>query len=100
MKLLLIAVVICIYASGFLTSAEVKCEPLYNGGRGGRGGGYVIPKWSFDPRSNHCEQVMVKSVCRGSSNCFNTKEDCEEDCVTVHDGAGLEEAFDSFHKVS
>uniref|UniRef100_V5H5I6 Putative secreted protein n=1 Tax=Ixodes ricinus TaxID=34613 RepID=V5H5I6_IXORI len=80
MKLLLIAVVISIHTSGFLTTAEVRCEPLYNGGYGGAGGANVQQKWSFNPRSNHCEPVMVRSCCRGSDNCFSTKGDCEYYC--------------------
>uniref|UniRef100_A0A0K8REG9 Putative salivary kunitz domain protein n=1 Tax=Ixodes ricinus TaxID=34613 RepID=A0A0K8REG9_IXORI len=80
MKLLLIAVVICIHTSGFLTTAKVACEPMYHGGYGGGAGANVKQKWSFNPRSNHCEPVMVRSRCRGSDNCFSTKGDCEEYC--------------------
>uniref|UniRef100_V5H6V9 Putative secreted protein n=1 Tax=Ixodes ricinus TaxID=34613 RepID=V5H6V9_IXORI len=80
MKLLLIAVVICIHTSGFLTTVKASCEPLYNGGRGGLGGANVIFKWSFNPQTNHCEPVMVRSSCRVSSNCFHSKHECQEDC--------------------
>uniref|UniRef100_A0A0K8R5F2 Putative salivary kunitz domain protein n=1 Tax=Ixodes ricinus TaxID=34613 RepID=A0A0K8R5F2_IXORI len=80
MKLLLIAVVICIHTSGVLTTAKVTCEPLYHGGRGGPGGANVKQKWSFNPHSNHCEPVMVRSRCPFSQNCFPTKDRCEENC--------------------
>uniref|UniRef100_A0A0K8RJG9 Putative salivary kunitz domain protein n=1 Tax=Ixodes ricinus TaxID=34613 RepID=A0A0K8RJG9_IXORI len=80
MKLLLIAVVISIHTTGFLTSAEVRCEPLYNGGRGGAGGANVEQKWSFNPQTNHCEPVMVKSRCPRPQNCFHSKDDCEDYC--------------------
>uniref|UniRef100_A0A0K8R5G5 Putative salivary kunitz domain protein n=1 Tax=Ixodes ricinus TaxID=34613 RepID=A0A0K8R5G5_IXORI len=80
MKLLLIAVVISIHTSEFLTTAEVKCAPFYNGGYGGAGGSNVIPAWSFNPPTNRCEQVMTKGPCRRPRNCFPTKEDCEEFC--------------------
>ncbi|XP_040076389.1 uncharacterized protein LOC120848473 [Ixodes scapularis] len=79
MKLLLIAVVISIHTTGFLTTANARCEPLYNGGRGGPGGN-VQAKWSFNPRTNHCVPVMVRSGCPRSLNCFHTKADCNEDC--------------------
>uniref|UniRef100_A0A0K8REL8 Putative salivary kunitz domain protein n=1 Tax=Ixodes ricinus TaxID=34613 RepID=A0A0K8REL8_IXORI len=75
MKLLLIAVVICIH-----TSAEGKCQPRYNGGYGGPGGANVFPGWTFNPSTNSCEQVMVTSRCRPSGNCFPTKEKCQSDC--------------------
>uniref|UniRef100_A0A0K8RJL8 Putative salivary kunitz domain protein n=1 Tax=Ixodes ricinus TaxID=34613 RepID=A0A0K8RJL8_IXORI len=80
MKLLLIAVVISIHTTGFLTTAEVRCQPLYNGGRGGAGGANVQQKWSFNPKTNHCESVMVQSICHESDNCFPTKDDCEDGC--------------------
>uniref|UniRef100_A0A0K8R791 Putative salivary kunitz domain protein n=1 Tax=Ixodes ricinus TaxID=34613 RepID=A0A0K8R791_IXORI len=80
MKLLLIAVVISIHTTGFLTTAEVRCQPLYNGGRGGAGGRNVQEKWSFNPRTNHCETVMVQYNCRRSDNCFDTEDECEDDC--------------------
>uniref|UniRef100_A0A0K8RDS0 Putative salivary kunitz domain protein n=1 Tax=Ixodes ricinus TaxID=34613 RepID=A0A0K8RDS0_IXORI len=80
MKLLLIFVVICIHTSGFLTTADVSCKPLYTGGYGGAGGTNVQQKWSFNPRSNHCEPVMVKSRCRRSQNCYHSKDDCDDDC--------------------
>uniref|UniRef100_V5HBF2 Putative secreted protein n=1 Tax=Ixodes ricinus TaxID=34613 RepID=V5HBF2_IXORI len=80
MKLLLIAVVMFIHTSEFLTTAEVKCTPFYNGGYGGAGGSNVIPRWSFNPPTNHCEQVMTKGPCRTSQNCFDTEEDCEYEC--------------------
>uniref|UniRef100_V5GM83 Putative secreted protein n=1 Tax=Ixodes ricinus TaxID=34613 RepID=V5GM83_IXORI len=80
MKLLLIAVVISIHTTGFLTTAEVRCEPLYNGGRGGAGGANVQQKWSFDPTTNSCVPVMVHSGCHASNNCFDTDDDCEDGC--------------------
>uniref|UniRef100_A0A0K8RJG1 Putative salivary kunitz domain protein n=1 Tax=Ixodes ricinus TaxID=34613 RepID=A0A0K8RJG1_IXORI len=80
MKLLLIAVVISIHATGCLTTANVKCKPMYSGGYGGAGGTNVQQKWSFNPRSNHCEPVMVHSSCRRSQNCFPTEEECKDEC--------------------
>uniref|UniRef100_A0A0K8RDG5 Putative salivary kunitz domain protein n=1 Tax=Ixodes ricinus TaxID=34613 RepID=A0A0K8RDG5_IXORI len=83
MKLLLIFVVISIYTSdvaGFLTTAEVKCKPRYNGGYGGAEGAYVIPRWTFNPGTNHCEVVMVKVSCKASHNCFSSEFDCEYNC--------------------
>uniref|UniRef100_A0A0K8RDN1 Putative salivary kunitz domain protein n=1 Tax=Ixodes ricinus TaxID=34613 RepID=A0A0K8RDN1_IXORI len=80
MKLLLIAVVISIHTTGFLTTAEASCEPLYNGGRGGAGGRNVQQKWSFNPSTKHCQAVMVQSNCRTSENCFHTENECEEYC--------------------
>uniref|UniRef100_A0A0K8RJP0 Putative salivary kunitz domain protein n=1 Tax=Ixodes ricinus TaxID=34613 RepID=A0A0K8RJP0_IXORI len=80
MKLLLIAVVISIHTTGFLTTANVRCKPFYHGGYGGAGGGNVQEKWSFNPSTNHCEPVMVHSTCRGSDNCFHTEDDCEDGC--------------------
>uniref|UniRef100_V5GIA4 Putative secreted protein n=1 Tax=Ixodes ricinus TaxID=34613 RepID=V5GIA4_IXORI len=80
MKLLLIAVVISIHTTGFLTTAEVKCKPRYNGGYGGAEGANVIPKWTFNPGTNHCEQVMVKVSCKASHNCFSSEFDCEYYC--------------------
>uniref|UniRef100_A0A0K8RKE8 Putative salivary kunitz domain protein n=1 Tax=Ixodes ricinus TaxID=34613 RepID=A0A0K8RKE8_IXORI len=80
MKLLLIAVVISIHTTGFLTTATATCEPLYNGGYGGAGGGNVLEKWSFNPKTNRCETVMVQSRCRHSENCFSTEDDCEGYC--------------------
>ncbi|EEC09873.1 secreted protein, putative, partial [Ixodes scapularis] len=68
---------------GFLTTAKAGCEPLYNGGSGGRGGN-VQPKWSFNPRTNHCVPVMVRSGCPRSLNCFHTEADCNEDCGKCH----------------
>uniref|UniRef100_V5HE11 Putative secreted protein n=1 Tax=Ixodes ricinus TaxID=34613 RepID=V5HE11_IXORI len=80
MKLLLVAVVISIHTTGFLTTAAVKCEPRYNGGYGGAEGANVIPKWTFNPGTNHCEVVMVKTKCRPSHNCFPNEGDCEYYC--------------------
>uniref|UniRef100_A0A0K8RK89 Putative salivary kunitz domain protein n=1 Tax=Ixodes ricinus TaxID=34613 RepID=A0A0K8RK89_IXORI len=80
MKLLLISVVISIHTTGFLTTAKVACKPLYHGGYGGAGGANVMPRWSFNPYSNHCEQVMVRSSCPPSQNCFPSKDECEENC--------------------
>uniref|UniRef100_V5HGC3 Putative secreted protein n=1 Tax=Ixodes ricinus TaxID=34613 RepID=V5HGC3_IXORI len=80
MKLLLIAVVISIHTTGFLTTANTRCTPLYKGGYGGAGGANVKQKWSFNPQSNHCEAVMVSSRCPRSQNCFNTQDDCESHC--------------------
>uniref|UniRef100_A0A0K8RJN3 Putative salivary kunitz domain protein n=1 Tax=Ixodes ricinus TaxID=34613 RepID=A0A0K8RJN3_IXORI len=80
MKLLLIAVVISIYTTGFLTTAKVTCDPLYHGGYGGPGGANVKQRWSFNPQSNHCEPVMVRSHCPPSQNCFSSKDDCKENC--------------------
>uniref|UniRef100_V5GLY7 Putative secreted protein n=1 Tax=Ixodes ricinus TaxID=34613 RepID=V5GLY7_IXORI len=80
MKLLLIAVVFSIHASGFLTTAESRCEPLYNGGYGGTRGGNVAPKWTFDPSTNQCEQIMTKGICQPSRNCFPSADDCELEC--------------------
>uniref|UniRef100_A0A0K8RJU4 Putative salivary kunitz domain protein n=1 Tax=Ixodes ricinus TaxID=34613 RepID=A0A0K8RJU4_IXORI len=80
MKLLLIAVVFSIHTTGFLTTAKVACEPLYNGGYGGTGGANVKPRWSFNSQTNHCQIVMVKSGCPPSHNCFLTKEECQGSC--------------------
>uniref|UniRef100_A0A0K8RJM9 Putative salivary kunitz domain protein n=1 Tax=Ixodes ricinus TaxID=34613 RepID=A0A0K8RJM9_IXORI len=80
MKLLLIAVVMFIHTSGLLTTAEAKCEPRYNGGYGLSGGANVIPKWTFNPGTNHCEVVMTKGRCSSSWNCFSSLEECEYDC--------------------
>uniref|UniRef100_A0A0K8RDM4 Putative salivary kunitz domain protein n=1 Tax=Ixodes ricinus TaxID=34613 RepID=A0A0K8RDM4_IXORI len=80
MKLLLIFVVLCIHTSGFLTTARVACKPFYHGGYGGAGGENVKQKWSFNPQSNRCEIVMVRSKCPPSQNCFSTIGECEEDC--------------------
>uniref|UniRef100_V5H9N3 Putative secreted protein n=1 Tax=Ixodes ricinus TaxID=34613 RepID=V5H9N3_IXORI len=80
MKLLLIAVVFYIYTSGLLTTAEAKCEPRYNGGYGLSGGSSVIPKWTFNPPTNHCEQVMTKGPCHTSKNCFQTEYECQDYC--------------------
>uniref|UniRef100_A0A0K8RJL2 Putative salivary kunitz domain protein n=1 Tax=Ixodes ricinus TaxID=34613 RepID=A0A0K8RJL2_IXORI len=80
MKLLLIAVIACIRTSGLLASTKVTCKPLYHGGYGGAGGANVKPRWSFNPYSNHCEPVMVRSKCPPSQNCFPTKDQCEEYC--------------------
>uniref|UniRef100_V5GN69 Putative secreted protein n=1 Tax=Ixodes ricinus TaxID=34613 RepID=V5GN69_IXORI len=83
MKLLLIAVVICIHASGFLTTAEPRCEPLYDGGYGGQGGANVKEGWTFNKQTNHCQNVMFRSRCRSWRNCFPTKDDCEEHCDPI-----------------
>uniref|UniRef100_A0A0K8RDW4 Putative salivary kunitz domain protein n=1 Tax=Ixodes ricinus TaxID=34613 RepID=A0A0K8RDW4_IXORI len=80
MKLLLIAVVISIHTTGFLAFAKVKCEPLYNGGRGGPGGANVLPRWSFNSQTNHCQVIMVKSGCRPSNNCFQSEDECGGYC--------------------
>uniref|UniRef100_A0A0K8RFR5 Putative salivary kunitz domain protein n=1 Tax=Ixodes ricinus TaxID=34613 RepID=A0A0K8RFR5_IXORI len=80
MKLLLIAIVICIHTSEFLTTAEVKCRPFYDGGYGLPGVVNVIPGWSFNPPTNRCEQIMTKGFCRRKRNCFLTVEDCEDFC--------------------
>uniref|UniRef100_A0A0K8RL93 Putative salivary kunitz domain protein n=1 Tax=Ixodes ricinus TaxID=34613 RepID=A0A0K8RL93_IXORI len=80
MKLLLIAVVISIHTTGFLTTAKAKCDPMYDGGRGGPGGANVKAGWSFNSRTNHCETVMYRSRCPPPQNCFLTKEQCEENC--------------------
>uniref|UniRef100_A0A0K8RJK2 Putative salivary kunitz domain protein n=1 Tax=Ixodes ricinus TaxID=34613 RepID=A0A0K8RJK2_IXORI len=80
MKLLLIAVVISIHASGFLTPAEAACKPRCNGGYGGAGGTNVVPRWTFDPKTNHCEQVMTKGQCQRSENCFPSVDECESEC--------------------
>uniref|UniRef100_A0A0K8RL70 Putative salivary kunitz domain protein n=1 Tax=Ixodes ricinus TaxID=34613 RepID=A0A0K8RL70_IXORI len=80
MKLLLIAIVISIHASGFLTTAEVQCTPRYNGGYGGSGGNNVVPKWTFDPLTKQCVQVMTHGHCPTSKNCFPTEDDCESNC--------------------
>uniref|UniRef100_A0A6B0U5Q7 Putative kunitz n=1 Tax=Ixodes ricinus TaxID=34613 RepID=A0A6B0U5Q7_IXORI len=80
MKLLLIFVIISIHTSGFLTTARVACEPFYHGGYGGGGGENVKPKWSFNPQSNRCEPVMVRSKCPPSQNCFSTEDGCEDYC--------------------
>uniref|UniRef100_A0A0K8R697 Putative salivary kunitz domain protein n=1 Tax=Ixodes ricinus TaxID=34613 RepID=A0A0K8R697_IXORI len=80
MKLLLIAVVICIHRSGFLTTAEAKCEPRYDGGYGLSGGASVIPRWTFNPGTNRCEVVMTKGRCSSWRNCFPSFEECEYDC--------------------
>uniref|UniRef100_A0A0K8RKA7 Putative salivary kunitz domain protein n=1 Tax=Ixodes ricinus TaxID=34613 RepID=A0A0K8RKA7_IXORI len=80
MKLLLIAVVFSIHASGFLTTAKATCDPMYNGGYGGSGGANVKPGWSFNSRTNHCEPVMYRTRCPSSLNCYLTKDDCEENC--------------------
>uniref|UniRef100_V5H3G1 Putative secreted protein n=1 Tax=Ixodes ricinus TaxID=34613 RepID=V5H3G1_IXORI len=80
MKLLLIAVVISIHASEFLTPGEAACTPRYNGGYGGAGGGNVAPKWTFNPKTNRCETVMTHGQCQPSRNCFETSDDCEYEC--------------------
>uniref|UniRef100_V5GIW9 Putative secreted protein n=1 Tax=Ixodes ricinus TaxID=34613 RepID=V5GIW9_IXORI len=80
MKLLLIAVVISIHASGFLTPAEAACTPRYSGGYGGAGGGNVAPKWTFDPHTRRCEQVMTHGHCSPSKNCFPSADECELEC--------------------
>uniref|UniRef100_A0A0K8R5N5 Putative salivary kunitz domain protein n=1 Tax=Ixodes ricinus TaxID=34613 RepID=A0A0K8R5N5_IXORI len=80
MKLLLIAVVICIHTSGFLTTTEPKCEPLYNGGRGGPGGANVKEGWTFNNKTNRCQNVMYGYRCPSARNCFLTREKCEEYC--------------------
>uniref|UniRef100_V5HA98 Putative secreted protein n=2 Tax=Ixodes ricinus TaxID=34613 RepID=V5HA98_IXORI len=80
MKLLLIFVVISIHTSGYLTTALVRCDPLYDGGYGGPGGANVQAKWSFNSRTNRCQIVMVNSRCPRSRNCFPTQENCEEYC--------------------
>uniref|UniRef100_A0A0K8RJT3 Putative salivary kunitz domain protein n=1 Tax=Ixodes ricinus TaxID=34613 RepID=A0A0K8RJT3_IXORI len=80
MKLLLIAVVISIHTTGFLTTAEVQCTPRYNGGYGGSGGGNVEPRWTFNPRTNSCEQVMTHGNCDPSRNCFPSADECESQC--------------------
>uniref|UniRef100_A0A0K8RKB7 Putative salivary kunitz domain protein n=1 Tax=Ixodes ricinus TaxID=34613 RepID=A0A0K8RKB7_IXORI len=80
MKLLLIAVVFSIHATGFLTAAKAKCDPLYNGGYGGDGGANVKEGWSFNKQTNHCQNVMYKSRCRSSQNCYPTSDECEENC--------------------
>uniref|UniRef100_V5IDH7 Putative secreted protein n=1 Tax=Ixodes ricinus TaxID=34613 RepID=V5IDH7_IXORI len=80
MKLLLIFVVICIYTSGYLTTAKAACKPLYDGGYGGAGGANVKPRWSFNSQTNHCQIVMVRSSCPSSRNCFLTQDDCEGHC--------------------
>ncbi|XP_040071433.2 uncharacterized protein LOC120848472 [Ixodes scapularis] len=80
MKLLLIAVVISIHTTGLLTTAEPKCEPRYNGGYGGGRGGNVIPNWTFNPRTNHCEAIMTKGRCHSSQNCFPSEDECEFEC--------------------
>uniref|UniRef100_A0A0K8R5Q7 Putative salivary kunitz domain protein n=1 Tax=Ixodes ricinus TaxID=34613 RepID=A0A0K8R5Q7_IXORI len=80
MKLLLIATVICIHTSGFLTTAEAKCQPRYNGGYGGTRGRNVIPGWTFNPETNRCELVMTKGRCSSLWNCFSSSGECEYDC--------------------
>nr|AAY66630.1 putative secreted salivary protein [Ixodes scapularis] len=80
MKLLLIAVVISIHTTGFLTTAKTRCKPLYNGGRGGLEGANVQPKWSFNSKTNHCQVVMVKTGCHPHNNCFPSEDDCEQHC--------------------
>uniref|UniRef100_A0A0K8R5L9 Putative salivary kunitz domain protein n=1 Tax=Ixodes ricinus TaxID=34613 RepID=A0A0K8R5L9_IXORI len=81
MKLLLIAVVICIHTPGFLTTAKkAKCERLYNGGRGGPGGANVKQGWSFNPQTKRCQNVMYRSLCPPPRNCFPTEFECEENC--------------------
>uniref|UniRef100_V5H415 Putative secreted protein n=2 Tax=Ixodes ricinus TaxID=34613 RepID=V5H415_IXORI len=80
MKLLLIAVVISIHTTGFLTTAQVRCSPRYTGGYGVAEGGNVQTKWTFNPGTNHCETVMVKAICTASQNCFPSESDCEENC--------------------
>uniref|UniRef100_A0A0K8R5J5 Putative salivary kunitz domain protein n=1 Tax=Ixodes ricinus TaxID=34613 RepID=A0A0K8R5J5_IXORI len=80
MKLLLIAVVISIHTTGFLTTAKAKCDPLYNGGYGGRGGANVEPKWSFNSQTNPCQTIMVKSGCRPKNNCYHSQDECEGYC--------------------
>ncbi|EEC10315.1 secreted protein, putative, partial [Ixodes scapularis] len=73
-----------IFSQGFLTTAKVTCQPLYHGGYGGTGGANVKQKWSFNPYSNHCEPVMVRSRCPPSQNCFSSKDYCEENCGKHH----------------
>uniref|UniRef100_V5I1I3 Putative secreted protein n=1 Tax=Ixodes ricinus TaxID=34613 RepID=V5I1I3_IXORI len=82
MKLLLIAVVICIHTSGFLATAKTaKCERLYDGGRGGPGGANVKEGWSFNPHTNRCQNVIVlDTLCPPPRNCFPTEFDCELNC--------------------
>uniref|UniRef100_A0A0K8RLA8 Putative salivary kunitz domain protein n=1 Tax=Ixodes ricinus TaxID=34613 RepID=A0A0K8RLA8_IXORI len=80
MKLLLIAVVISIHTTGFLTTAKVRCEPMYNGGCGGSGGANVKTGWSFNSHTNHCEIVVYKAQCPASHNCFLTEDDCQGNC--------------------
>uniref|UniRef100_V5H1V5 Putative secreted protein n=2 Tax=Ixodes ricinus TaxID=34613 RepID=V5H1V5_IXORI len=83
MKLLLIAVVISIHASGFLTTAEVQCTPRYNGGYGGSGGGNVEPGWTFDPRTHKCEQIMTHGQCdtlQRKLDFTNLADECESEC--------------------
>uniref|UniRef100_A0A147BWV2 Putative salivary kunitz domain protein n=1 Tax=Ixodes ricinus TaxID=34613 RepID=A0A147BWV2_IXORI len=80
MKLLLIAVVISIHTTGFLTAANARCSPMYNGGYGGSGGANVQQKWSFNPKTNSCESVMVHSRCSRGDNCFPTEDECEDYC--------------------
>ncbi|EEC19054.1 secreted protein, putative [Ixodes scapularis] len=66
--------------TGLLTTAEGKCEPRYNGGYGGNRGANVIPGWTFNPRTRHCEQVMTRGSCRSSQNCFQSSDECESEC--------------------
>uniref|UniRef100_A0A0K8R5D1 Putative salivary kunitz domain protein n=1 Tax=Ixodes ricinus TaxID=34613 RepID=A0A0K8R5D1_IXORI len=80
MKLLLIAVVICIHTPGFLTTAKPRCEPLYKGGYGGPGGANVQEGWTFNKQTNHCQNVMYRSRCPPRHNCFLTEEQCKENC--------------------
>ncbi|EEC17601.1 secreted salivary gland peptide, putative, partial [Ixodes scapularis] len=61
--------------TGLLTTAKAKCEPRYNGGYGNGRGGNVIPRWTFNPKFNHCEQVMTRGSCHSSHNCFLSSGD-------------------------
>uniref|UniRef100_A0A0K8RJH7 Putative salivary kunitz domain protein n=1 Tax=Ixodes ricinus TaxID=34613 RepID=A0A0K8RJH7_IXORI len=83
MKLLLIAVVICIHASGFWTTAKPRCEPLYDGGYGGRGGANVQEGWTFNKQTNRCQNVMFRSSCPPRRNCYPTESDCQDNCDPV-----------------
>uniref|UniRef100_A0A0K8RK98 Putative salivary kunitz domain protein n=1 Tax=Ixodes ricinus TaxID=34613 RepID=A0A0K8RK98_IXORI len=73
MKLLLIAVVICIHTSGFLTTAGPRCEPMYNGGYGGQGGENVKEGWTFNNKTNRCQNVMYKSRCPSCTELLSYK---------------------------
>uniref|UniRef100_A0A0K8RDM6 Putative salivary kunitz domain protein n=1 Tax=Ixodes ricinus TaxID=34613 RepID=A0A0K8RDM6_IXORI len=80
MKLLLIAVVISVHTTGLWTTTEAACQPRYNGGRGGSTGGNVQPKWTFNPPTGQCEQVMTKGPCVPSKNCFESEDECKDNC--------------------
>uniref|UniRef100_V5HAE6 Putative secreted protein n=1 Tax=Ixodes ricinus TaxID=34613 RepID=V5HAE6_IXORI len=71
MKLLLIAVVFSIHASGFLTTGKATCDPMYNGGYGGSGGANVKPGWSFNFTNQSLRtKVMYRTRCPSSLNCY------------------------------